>query len=120
MLLLLCTAGGLANGNITARKAHQMIKASRNIIVVDVRRGTEFAQGHLANALNIDFYDKDFRSMIASLPHSKRIIVYCATGRRSALTLNVLDSLGYQRAYNMIGGYKAWTNKKLRTTLEVQ
>ena len=75
---------------------------------LDVRTPEEFAAGHLKNAININYYDKDFAQRVSSLDKRKKVVVYCAVGGRSGQALTKMDALGFQYVLNMKGGYNAW------------
>lgn len=79
-----------------------------DFIILDVRTPEEFAAGHLKNAININYYDKDFVERVSSLDKRKKVVVYCAVGGRSGQALNKMDALGFQYVLNMKGGYNAW------------
>jgi rhodanese-related sulfurtransferase len=79
-----------------------------NVVVLDVRTAEEFAESHLAGALNIDQGQSDFMEKSkAALPDSKTIAVYCRSGRRSASAANRLAAEGY-KCVNLKGGIIAW------------
>lgn len=79
-----------------------------DFIILDVRTPEEFAAGHLKNALNINYYDKDFVERVSSLDKRKKVLVYCAVGGRGGQALTKMDALGFQYVLNMKGGYNAW------------
>jgi rhodanese-related sulfurtransferase len=98
---------------ITPAEARGMI-AKGNTLVVDVRDAPELEKsGKVAGAVHhsrgmLEFrvdpdsphYDKNFAK-------DKKIIVYCASGGRSALAGRVLKDMGYTQVYNM-GAFKDW------------
>jgi rhodanese-related sulfurtransferase len=98
---------------ITPAQAREMI-AKGNTLVVDVRDAPELAKsGKVAGAVHhsrgmlefrVDpespYYDKNFAK-------DKTIIVYCASGGRSALAGKMLKDMGYSQVYNM-GAFKDW------------
>jgi rhodanese-related sulfurtransferase len=76
--------------------------------VLDVRTPSEFAEGHIASAVNIDQGQSDFiEKTRAALPTDKRIAIYCRSGRRSANAAGRLAVEGY-RCVNLKGGIIAW------------
>jgi rhodanese-related sulfurtransferase len=79
-----------------------------DFIILDVRTPEEFAAGHLKNAININYYDKDFAQRVSSLDKRKKVVVYCAVGGRGGQALTKMDALGFQYVLNMKGGYNAW------------
>lgn len=78
------------------------------VVLLDVRTASEFAEGHLAGAINIDQGQGDFMEKAkAALPTDKKIAIYCRSGRRSANTAGRLAAEGY-RCVNLKGGIIAW------------
>lgn len=77
-----------------------------NYIIVDVRTKEEFASGHVVNAINIPL--DDLKN--ATFDKTKTIIVYCKSGRRSALAYDKLTSLGI-KAFDL-GAYDNITLEK--------
>ena len=77
--------------------------------LVDVRTPEEYAEVHLAGAINIDFYSDSFMDQAkAILTTEKPVLVYCRSGRRSAAAAAKLDG-AFFKTYNLKGGYLAWT-----------
>jgi rhodanese-related sulfurtransferase len=98
---------------ITPAEARAMI-ACGNALVVDVRDAPEVAQsGKVAGAVHVSRGMLEFRADPESPYHDaqfardKMVIVYCASGGRSALAGKVLKDLGYDRVYNL-GAFKDW------------
>ena len=82
--------------------------ADTNVVVLDVRTASEFAEGHLERAINIDYHQSDFvEKAKATLPLDKKIAVYCRSGRRSAGAAARLGEEGY-KLVNLKGGIIAW------------
>ena len=63
--------------------------------VIDVRTPGEYAAGHLAGAINIDVEASDFSARIASLDKSAPYLVYCHSGRRSAIAAKTMTDAGF-------------------------
>jgi rhodanese-related sulfurtransferase len=98
---------------ITAAQAKEMI-AKGGTLVVDVRDGTEVAQsGKVAGAVHASRGLLEFKADPDSPYHDKNftkdktLIVYCASGGRSALSGKVLKDMGYEHVYNL-GAFKEW------------
>lgn len=98
---------------VTPAQAREMI-AKGNTLVVDVRDAPEVGQsGKVAGALNVSRGMLEFRADPESPYHDKNfakdktLILYCASGGRSALGGKVLNDLGYDRVYNL-GAFKEW------------
>jgi rhodanese-related sulfurtransferase len=111
----LMEAANAAVPKITPAQAREMI-AKGNTLVVDVRDAPELEKsGNVAGAVHHSrgmlefradpdspYYDKNFAK-------DKTIIVYCASGGRSALAGKVLKDMGYGQVYNM-GAFKDWAD----------
>ncbi|MGC1357677.1 MAG: rhodanese-like domain-containing protein [Xanthobacteraceae bacterium] len=108
-------AANAAVPKISPEKAREMI-AKGNALVVDVRDGPEVqASGKVAGAVHVsrgmlEFRaDPDLPSHDKNFSKDKEVIVYCASGGRSALAGKMLKDLGYERVYNL-GGFKDWAD----------
>lgn len=76
--------------------------------LVDVRTAEEYAEGHIAGAVNIDVMRSDFRDRaVASLDRGKTVYVYCRSGKRSMTAASVLAGEGF-RVVNLSGGIMEW------------
>ncbi|HYM44291.1 MAG TPA: rhodanese-like domain-containing protein [Steroidobacteraceae bacterium] len=98
---------------ITPAEARDMI-AKGNTLVVDVRDAPEvLASGKIAGAVNVSRGMLEFRAdpecpyHDANFDRNKTVIVYCASGGRSALGGKVLREMGYAQVYNL-GAFKDW------------
>ncbi|MEO6780853.1 MAG: rhodanese-like domain-containing protein [Bradyrhizobium sp.] len=99
---------------ITPDQAAEMIK-NGNTLVLDVRDAPEVAaSGKVAGAVNVSRGMLEFRADPESPYHDnnfdkgKAVILYCASGGRSALAGKLLKDMGYDKVYN-VGGFKDWT-----------
>jgi rhodanese-related sulfurtransferase len=98
---------------VTPAQAREMI-AKGNTLVVDVRDAPEVEKsGKVAGALHVSRGMLEFRADPESSYHDKSfakdktVILYCASGGRSALGGKVLKDMGYDRVYNL-GAFKDW------------
>lgn len=80
----------------------------KGCVILDVRTPAEFREGHLAGALNIDFFTGDFRERISQLGRSRYYVVYCKLGNRGHRTLDLMHGLGFTHVSNIRGGIMAW------------
>ena len=106
-------AANAAVPRITPAQAREMI-AKGNTLVVDVRDAPEVEKsGKVAGAVHVSRGMLEFRADSESPYHDKNfskdrtLILYCASGGRSALSGKVLKDMGYDRVYNL-GAYKDW------------
>ena len=84
-------------------------------VILDVRTPAEFASGHIQNAVNVDFYSKDFRNELDNLDRQKVYLVYCRTGNRSLKAIEVMKDLEFETVYHMVDGITAWVAEGLTT-----
>jgi rhodanese-related sulfurtransferase len=109
----LMEAANVAVPRISPAQAQEMI-AKNNTLVVDVRDAPEVANsGKVAGAVQVSRGMLEFRADPESPYHDKSfakdkaVILYCASGGRSALAGKALKDLGYDRVYNL-GAFKDW------------
>jgi len=76
--------------------------------LLDVRTPEEVREGHIAGALNLNFYDSDFRRQLESLDESKPVYVYCRSGGRSGRAAKMLRDAGFPKVYDLEGGILGW------------
>lgn len=75
--------------------------------IVDVRTAAEFAGGHLPGAENVPL--SGFAQASESWDPSVPVVLYCATGNRSAEAAQMLNARGFDSVYDLAGGVAAWT-----------
>jgi molybdopterin/thiamine biosynthesis adenylyltransferase/rhodanese-related sulfurtransferase len=81
-------------------------------VLVDVRETDEFAAGHIPGARHVPRSMLESRIEGAVPDHSSHVILYCASGNRSAwATRTLLDDLGYENVESMTGGFTLWKDR---------
>jgi phage shock protein E len=93
--------------HVNAGEAQKLVE-EKKAKVLDVRTPDEFASGHIAGAINIDFHGTDFEQKIAALDKATPYLVHCHSGRRSQEALPVLQKEGLKYLYHLDGGIEAW------------
>lgn len=91
----------------------QEINQTPNAILVDVRTPSEYAEGHLENARNIDWKSSDFAKRMDSIDHNAPLYLYCLGGGRSNAAANQLKKQGFTHIKQLKGGFLAWKNDNL-------
>lgn len=71
--------------------------------VIDVRTPEEYASGHVQGAVNIDVQGADFDQQIAALDRNGTYVLYCHSGRRSAIAADKLAAAGFTHVYDAGG-----------------
>ena len=106
-------AANAAVPKITPAQAQELI-GKGNTLVVDVRDAPEVEKsGKVAGAVHVSRGMLEFRADVTSPYHDpvfekdRTLVLYCASGGRSALAAKVLKDMGYAHVYN-VGGFKDW------------
>ena len=71
--------------------------------IIDVRSPEEFAAGHLEGAINLDYEGGTLESELGSLDQDAAYIVYCQSGRRSALATTLMTEAGFTEVTDLGG-----------------
>ena len=71
--------------------------------VIDVRTPAEYAEGHIQGATNFDVEGTTFAESIASLDKSAAYSVYCRSGRRSAIAVELMNAAGFTNVSDLGG-----------------
>jgi rhodanese-related sulfurtransferase len=78
-------------------------------VFVDVRNPPELNEGYAPNAVNIPL--PELKQRMGELAKDKDLLIYCRSGRRSDAATRILMEQGYDRVYNVLGGYLAYPKK---------
>ncbi len=88
------------------------LKEDQNAVILDVRTQEECNEGIIPNAINIDIYKgQGFIYEVEELDKTKNYYVYCKAGGRSAQACSVMNQLGFENTYNLIGGMMNWNGE---------
>ncbi len=95
----------------TATYHADYVTAQTDHVLVDVRSASEFATGHVPDAVNIPLHELETR--LNEVPTDKPVIVICASGNRSQTGARLLTQAGRTDVYNLKGGTMAWMMRNL-------
>ena len=93
---------------LTASAFEQKIKSDKEVQLVDVRTKKEYQEGHIKDAVNIDYNSDEFNKLVAHLDKDKPTYVYCLAGGRSSAASKVLKEKGFKEVYDLEGGMRKW------------
>mgnify|MGYP003109942489 CR=1 FL=1 len=93
---------------ITVPEAKTILAEEPNAIILDVRTPEEFQEGHIENAILINFFDENFEEQVALLDKNKPVFIYCRSGNRSNKAGKILADLGFTEIYDITEGYAGW------------
>src|SRR6266536_2211921 len=86
-------------------------------VFVDVRERDEWEEGHIPGAMHVPRGNLESRIENAVPDRSSRVVLYCASGNRSAFAAKTLEELGYVDAVSLAGGYVDWKRNGFPTQL---
>ncbi len=87
-----------------------------NLQVIDVRRETEFADGHVKSAINLPLNEMTDLALIADFEEHQNLYVHCGGGYRSLIACSILKSHGIHNLRNVLGG---WDKIKEQPTIKI-
>ena len=105
-LLVFASSGFLSAQNLEVASFE---RESKKGILVDIRTPGEVAEGMIAGAKHVDFYDAAFMTKMSALGKDKPIYLYCRSGGRSGQAMAKLKAAGFTKVYHLQGGILAWT-----------
>ena len=98
---------------ITAGSVAEQRAAPTPPLLIDVRTPREWGDAHIDGALNMPL--TRLREQLTTLPADQPLVLYCASGYRSAIATSLLHRAGLSRAADLVGGFAAWTSAQLPT-----
>lgn len=94
---------------VTPVETMRIRQAHPQTVLVDCREPNEFALGHIPGALFIPRGVLE-QNIERAVSRERKIILYCASGNRSALAAEVLLQMGYTDVASMSGGIRGWVD----------
>ena len=77
-------------------------------VVIDVRMPAEFEQGHIQGAININFFDPEFKHQLLDLDRDKKYYLYCKNETRSYRSMKFMETNDFKHVYMLKGGYEEY------------
>jgi phage shock protein E len=107
-----CVAAGAEPPPVPTIGAEELLarEAARDpaLAVLDVRTPAEFAAGHVPGAINVPHDELQGRLAELAGLRDKDVVVYCKSGRRAGLALELLGRNGYTRLRHLDGDMQGW------------
>jgi rhodanese-related sulfurtransferase len=95
--------------DLTQEDWKAQMEADADGVLLDVRTPEEFEAGHIPNAKLLDIRQPEtFVAGIQALDGSQPYYVYCRSGARSAQACQLMNQMGIDQAYNLLGGFMEW------------
>lgn len=83
-----------------------------NPLIIDIRTPEEYNEGHIEDAININFYESNFFEEIKKIETDQNILIYCRSGHRSGLAMKGLKGEMTTNLYDLEGGILSWEEAK--------
>ncbi len=80
-----------------------------SVVLIDVREDREWNLGHAAGAVHMSRGTLESK-IDAVVPRDATVVLYCASGNRSALSAESLKQMGYTNVASMAGGFRGWVD----------
>lgn len=113
---------------LSPAQLQEMLTERPELLVVDVREASEHEQGHIKGALLVPrgileaaadpTYPKHLPEL--SCARERPVVLYCATGGRSAMAAAVLEMMGFKEVYSLAGGFSGWEQAGLPVVREAR
>ncbi|MGN6804068.1 MAG: rhodanese-like domain-containing protein, partial [Ginsengibacter sp.] len=103
--------------NVEADELAMDIPFDDRLTVLDVRKFSEFADGHVKDAMNLPLAEMNDVAQIAQLEEDQNIYIHCGGGYRSIIAASLLKRQGYHNLRNVLGG---WDKIKEQKTIQTE
>ena len=121
ILMLVIVIGGLfmfmqngsANQKMSYEELQNKLNAKENFVLLDVRTQEEFDAGHIPTAILLPYDEINLKAATVLPDKEKEIVLYCRSGRRSAIAKKALVELGYKDVKDF-GGISKWQGELVK------
>src|SRR5215211_756613 len=97
---------------VDPREVNDLVQNGNRAVIVDVREQHEYEEAHLPGAKHVPRGHLESRIEGSAPDKAARVILYCASGSRSALAAKTMeDLLGYSNVESMTGGITLWKDR---------
>jgi len=93
---------------VTVEDVKRDLESGEDFLLVDTREESEWKAGHAKGAVHLSkgVIERDVEKKVPD--PSKKMVLYCGGGFRSALAADNLQKMGYSKACSLAGGWRAW------------
>jgi rhodanese-related sulfurtransferase len=111
--LFMFMQSGNANQTMKYEELQNKLNAQENFVLLDVRTQEEFDAGHIASAILLPYDEIALKAATVLPDKEKEIVLYCRSGRRSAIAKKALVELGYKDVEDF-GGINRWKGELVK------
>lgn len=88
-------------------------------IAIDIRTKQEISMGKIyKNSLELDFYNDGFLNSLKKLDLNQKYIIYCRSGNRTKVAMDLMQKLGFKEVHDLDGGIVAWQKSGLNLNIK--
>lgn len=92
---------------VSPQEVREMQARGDNVVYLDVREPQEWNLGHVPRAIHIPRGTLE-TAIEARVPRDQKVVIYCASGNRSAFAADTLQQMGYADVASMVRGFRGW------------
>ena len=111
--LFMFMQNGSANQKMSYEELQNKLNAKENFVLLDVRTQEEFDAGHIPTAILLPYDEINLKAATVLPDKEKEIVLYCRSGRRSAIAKKALVELGYKDVKDF-GGISKWQGELVK------
>jgi rhodanese-related sulfurtransferase len=94
---------------LTVREVMDKLRSGEKLTLLDVRDLNEVNLGKIPGAVHVSRGNLETK-IEALIPREANVVVYCASGNRSAFAAETMKEMGYDRVASMDGGFRGWVD----------
>ena len=102
-----------SNWEVSPQQVCQLMDSSEDFLLMDCRSREEWDAGRINGAICLPLQEMSTRLTELESNRDRAIVIYCRTGRRSAIVAKFLSMTGYSHVRSMAGGIEAWHELEL-------
>ncbi len=106
--LLFISCNSEMNYKLEVNDFKNKLEKTKGALLIDVRKTDEYNNGHIRNAVNINWFDDTFFEKISKLDKRKPAFIYCLTGGRAEPAAENMRKMGFEQVYELNGGILTW------------
>ena len=100
---------------LSQSKWASQLESDSKSVIIDVRTDQEVEEGMIPKALHMDIYKgQEFVSELEKLDKTLSYYVYCRSGNRSGQACSVMQKMGFESTFNLVGGFLEWTGPSVK------
>lgn len=117
ILAVLTSCGAVSSKS--PRDIHEMITdpdMGQDILLVDIRSSSKYADGHIPGSIHIPFRSKKFDELLYPYRDTPVLILYCSRGLKTEKAARIAEESGFTQIFILEGGLSSWKDRGLPVT----